>query len=72
MSLLGSELAASYSLWALCDRTPFLSTWADPLASKVWDQLEQQIEQGIKASEQEEKPSRKKGDRKKSVSFAET
>ena len=50
-----------------------MSTWADPLASKVWDQLEHQIEQGVKASEPEEKPlSRNKGDRKKSVSFAET
>jgi hypothetical protein len=49
-----------------------VSTWADPLAAKVWDQLETQIEQGIKASETEAEPVRKKGDRKKSVSFAET
>ncbi|KAJ9102878.1 hypothetical protein QFC19_004606 [Naganishia cerealis] len=33
---------------------PFAPTWADPLASKIWDQLQLRVETGLKASESSE------------------
>jgi hypothetical protein len=35
-------------------RSPFAPAWADPLGARIWDQLEAQVEEGVKAVEKGE------------------
>lgn len=50
-------------------RNPFAPAWADPLGAKIWDQLEVQVEEGVKAAEKGEQGETAKEGGKK-VSFA--
>jgi hypothetical protein len=50
-------------------RSPFAPAWADPLGAKIWDQLEVQVEEGVKAVEKGEQDETLKEGGKK-VSFA--
>lgn len=55
----------------VCLRNPFAPTWADALAAKIWDQLEAQVEQGVKAEAEAESGQGKTGEvGGKKVSFA--
>lgn len=52
-----------------CIRSPFAPEWADPLAARIWDQLETQVEKGVKAAAGGEQ-GKTAGESGKKVSFA--